>query len=207
MKKSEFTGSAWGIFGWSVLISLSTFLFLIPLAFVMPKYWEWYYSHITIDDKQLEFTNTAPYWGAVGWILFTIVTFGIGAFYAQKKMHQYTISNVHVDGEEEYSSNFRGSAWGLLGWGIISYFAMMAFAIPYAFVLPLIHKWMNDKTMINERQLVFNYSGPYWGAIGWMFFSVVTFGIGSFYAQKRITMWSTENTSFDQDIEYIEEYE
>ncbi len=38
MKESKFTGSAWGLFGWQILISIATMFFLIPAAFVLPKY-------------------------------------------------------------------------------------------------------------------------------------------------------------------------
>lgn len=205
MKKSEFNGSAWGIFGWMVLISLSSFLFLIPLAFVMPRYWTWYYSHVIIDDRQLEFNEEGPYWGAIGWALFSVITFGIGTFFAQKKMNQYIISHVHVAGEPVSESSFYGSAWGIFGWSIVSSLAMFFFMIPYAFVYPLVAKWQNDHTIVSGRQLVLDYSGPYWGVIGWAIFSAVTFGIGSFYAEKKLTQWLFANTHFDQDIEYIEE--
>jgi len=196
MKESKFTGSAWGLFGWNILILLSAYLLLIPVAFVLPKYFRWYYSNMEIDGKKLEFEYEGPWWGILGWILFIIVTLGIGSFYASKKIIQFTVKNTKVVGESGEVSSFDGSAWGILGWSLLTSLCTYLLLIPLAFIIVPINIWYNEHIKISGRQLSFKHKGPWWGIIGWMMFSIVTLGIGSFYAQKRQIQWSVENTHF-----------
>lgn len=195
-KQSSFTGSAWGLFGWYLLIGLSAYLLFIPLAFIMPKYMQWYYENTKVDGKQLEFKYEGPWWGAIGWMLFTFVTLGIGAFYAMKKMTQFEFEHTHIVGEKEAISGFEGSAWGILGWSFLAAISAYLLMIPYCFVIVSSTKWFRKNTFISGNRLEFDYEGPWWGAIGWMLFSFVTLGLGSFYAEKKIIQWSIENTHF-----------
>lgn len=196
MKESKFTGTAWGLFGWNILLALSAYILLIPLAFVVPKYFKWYYSKMEIDGKKLEFEYEGPWWGIIGWILFIIVTLGLGSFYASKRITQFTIKNTKVIGESGEESSFDGSAWGILGWNLLSSLCGYLLFIPLAFVIVSINVWSNEHTKISGRQLIFKHDGPWWGIIGWLFFSIVTLGIGSFYSQKKQIQWSVANTHF-----------
>ena len=196
IKQSRFTGSAWGLFGWNILIILSTFLLFIPLAFVMPKYAKWYYSHWEIDGKKLIFDYEGPWWGYLGWMLFGFVTFGIGLYYATKKMMQFEISHTHVIGEDGSISKFNGSAFGIFGWAMISALGAYLLLIPLCFIIVSSNKWYHEHTIISGRRLVFTYEGAWWGLLGWTLFTLVTFGIGGYYAQKRQIQWTVENTHF-----------
>lgn len=197
MKESKFTGSAWGLFGWNILIALSAYLLLIPIAFVIPKYFKWYYENMEIDGKKLEFEYEGPWWGILGWILFIIVTLGIGSFYASKRIMQFTIEHTKVVGESGEESSFDGSAWGILGWSMLTSLCTYLLLIPLAFVIVPINVWYNQHTKISGRQLTFKHEGPWWGILGWMLFTIVTLGIGSFYAQKKQIQWSVGNTHFE----------
>ena len=160
MTESKFTASAWGLFGWNILIALSAYLLLIPLAFVYPKYVKWYYSHVTIDGKQLEFEFDGPWWGILGWFLFIIVTFGLGSFYAMKKIAQFNIEHTHVVGEGELPSSFDGSAWGILGWSLATSLSAYLLLIPLAFVFVLTNRWYNEHTTISGKRLNLVHEGP-----------------------------------------------
>jgi uncharacterized membrane protein YjgN (DUF898 family) len=200
MKESRFTGSAWGLFGWSILLTLSAYLLLIPIAFVLPKYLKWYYSHIEIDGKQIEFDYDGPWWGVLGWILFSVITLGIGTFYASKKMIQFTVEHTKVKGELEAESSFDGSAWGLFGWSILTSLSVYLLFIPLVFLIVTINKWFNSHTIYSGRQLSFKHDGAWWGIVGWMLFSIITLGIGSYYAQKKQIQWSIRNTHFVEQV-------
>jgi hypothetical protein len=75
--------------------SLSVYLLFIPLVFLIVSTNRWYNSHTMYSGKQLTFKHDGPWWGVLGWALFSVITFGIGSFYAQKKEIQWTISHTH----------------------------------------------------------------------------------------------------------------
>ena len=195
MENSQWTGSAWGILGWRIVITIASMLFLVPLAFVIPKYNKWFYSKMTIDGKQLEFREDGPWFGFIGWMLFSIITLGLGSWYASKKMHQWTIKRVHVNGEEG-SSYWTGSAAGILGYGVLQALSIYLFFIPFLFVIVVVEKWYTKNTYIDGKQFEFRYEGAYWEMIGWIFLVVITLGLASFFVEKKITQWSVENTHF-----------
>ncbi len=196
MQESKFTGSAWGLFGWNILIAISAYFLLIPLVFVIPKYYKWYYSHVVIDGKQLELDYDGPWWGIIGWVLFSVITLGIGSFYATKKINQYFTKHTKVQGESESESSFDGSAWGIFGWSLLVTLSVYLLLIPLVFFIGKINKWINNHTKISGKQLIFTHNGPWWGILGWMLFSIITLGIGSYYAEKKRIQWSIGNTHF-----------
>jgi hypothetical protein len=201
MKKSDWTGSAWGLLGWNILLTLSAYFFVFPLAFVLPKYLKWYYSKKTIDGKQLEFRDDGePAWEYIGWILFALFTFGIGAFFAQKKIYQWELSRVHIQGENG-NSGWNGSATGIFGYALLSTFSIYLFFIPYLFVLVTERKWVISKQLLDNKELSFEYSGAYWGILGWIIFIYFTLGIGTWYAEKKIIQWGARHTHFLNPIE------
>lgn len=197
MKKSSFTGSAWGLFGWNLLIGLSFMLFIIPAAFVIPKYVKWYYDHVIIDDEELEFTFDGPWFGFLWYIILISITFGLAAPYAVKKIYQWETSNTRIKNQFGQNSEFTGSAWMILGYGVLSGLSVYLFAIPLAWLAVYQQKWINRNTVISNKKLTFDYEGPWFGIIGWMLFSIFTLGIGSYYAQKKQYQFFLEHTHFE----------
>lgn len=195
MKKSSWTGSAWGILGWSLLLLLSFYFFIIPIVFVLPKYLKWYYSHATIDGEKLEFREDGPYWGLLGWLVFTIITLGLGSWYATKRMTKWELARVHIVGENK-ESDWTGSAMGLFGYQILSVLSIYLFFIPYLFVFVAFEKWITKHWVLDARELEFQYEGAYWKLIGWIFLTIITLGLASWFVQKKITQWSFEYTHF-----------
>lgn len=196
MKKSEFNGSAWGLFGWNILLMIAVMFFIIPVVFVIPKYYKWYYSHVIIDGKQLYFDYDEPWWGFLGWLIFGYITLGLGAIYASKKMIQFEISHVKMIDESGAISEFNGSAWGLLGWGLLTVISVYLLIFPVCFVIVKMNKWFTSHTIISGKQLTFDFDGAWWGFLGWMLFIFVTFGLGAYYAQKKELQWIFSNTHF-----------
>ncbi|NLG81200.1 MAG: DUF898 domain-containing protein [Bacilli bacterium] len=205
MRKSQFTGSAWGLFGWQVLLTISVLLFVIPIVFVFPLYVKWLYEHLEIDGKQLEFDYDGPWWGLLGWSLFAFITFGIGSFYATKRIIQFMIKHAKIKGESTDGSEFAGSAWYIflfwILWGLCGY----AFFIPLAFLFPYMSKYMVTNTKYSGRVLKFTSEDIWWGAYGWFMLAVLTFGFGAFYAQKRMIQWIVNHTNFEKVNERIYE--
>ncbi len=195
MRQSKWTGSALGILGWSILLAVSMYLLFIPFLFVLPKYLKWYYSHMTIDGKQVEFREDGPYWGLLGWMLLIMITLGLASWYASKKIMQWELSRVHI--VDEYGvSTWTGSAWGILGYGILATISMYLFFIPFLFVVVIISKWVTSHWIMDDKQLQFEYEGAYWGLLGWMLLTIITFGLASWYVQKKVTQWAVSHTHF-----------
>ncbi|AUD63731.1 hypothetical protein BK010_09055 [Tenericutes bacterium MO-XQ] len=201
MKESKFTGSACGLFGWNLLIVLATYAFIIPVVFVLPKYVKWYYSHVTIDGEQLEFKFEGPWWGYLGWTLFVIATLGLGGPYAAKKMAQWEIQHTHIIGDTESNSDFDGSAWGILGYSLLSVLSIYALIFPFAWMYVILNRWYNNHTVISGKRLSLRHDGPWFGVLGWILFAFITLGIGSFYAQKKQIQWIYAHTHFTDLIE------
>lgn len=201
MKESKFTGSAWGLFGWNLLIVIATYALIIPVVFVLPKYVKWYYSHVIIDGEQLEFKYDGPWWGIIGWMLFVIVTFGFGGPYAAKRIIQWEIKHTHVKGDHEGLSEFDGSAWGILGYSILTTFSIYLFIIPFAWMYVILNRWYHNHTVISGRRLSLDHEGPWFGIFGWILFTFITLGIGSFYAQKKEIQWIYAHTHFINEVE------
>jgi hypothetical protein len=55
-KVSDFDGSAWGLFGWSILSIFSIYLFFIPFIFIYAPLNRWYDERTIIDGNRLQFT-------------------------------------------------------------------------------------------------------------------------------------------------------
>ena len=195
MKKSKWTGSAWGILGWRLLLLLSFYFFIIPMVFVLPKYLKWYYAHATIDGEKLEFREDGPHWGLLGWLVFSIITLGFGSWYATKRMTKWELARVHIVGENK-DSDWTGSAMGLFGYQILSVLSIYLFFIPYLFVFVTFEKWSTKHWVLDARELEFQYEGAYWDLIGWLFLTIITLGLASWFVEKKITQWSFEYTHF-----------
>jgi hypothetical protein len=201
MKESKFTGSAWGLFGWNLLIIVATYALIFPVVFVIPKYIKWYYSHVTIDGEQLEFEHNGPWWGYLGWILFMVITLGLGSFYASKKMAQWELRHTHVQGDTEHESDFDGSAWGILGYSALSVLSIYLLIFPFAWAYVALNRWYTKHKVISNRRLILEHDGPWFGVLGWLLFAIITLGIGSFYAQKKELQWLYGHTHFAKSIE------
>lgn len=196
MKKSEFTGSAWDLFGWNVLSIIVGYVFIL-YPWYITRYSKWYYSNLIIDGRKVYFDYNKSYWGIFLWIFFILITLGIGTFYAIKKINEWQLSHVHFVDEERGESTFDGSAWGLFGYSILGQLSLLAFFIPYFFWYVGITKWITKHSVIDGKRLQFTYNGAYFGILGWGLFAILTFGLGSWYAQKRIIQWEASHTHLE----------
>jgi hypothetical protein len=194
MKESKFTGSAWAIFGRSILSTLSAFLLFIPLIAIVPSYYRWYFDNILIDGKKVEFDYDGVWRGAFGWFLFSSLTFGLGSFYASKRIMKFVISHTHFVGGTGGLSDFNGTAIEIFGYSILCFIAVYFFLIPIAWAYVATARWGIKKVVIDGESMSFVSEDAWFGVIGWAIFALITFGLGSFYAQKRIDMWLISHT-------------
>lgn len=199
MKKSQFTGSAWEILVWMLIISVASSLLLFPVAFVIPHFLKWVYEHTTIDDEKLEFVPDGPAWKVLGWMLFAVITFGIGAFYAMKKIRIWELERVRIVGAEK-TSTFEGNAWEILGYTFLLSIAVGLFLIPLAWVLAIVLRWNNSRTLLSGRRLQFVREKPWFGVIGWTLFAAITLGLGTFLAMKKMIIFAVEHTHFIEEV-------
>ncbi|MDY0023302.1 MAG: DUF898 family protein [Candidatus Izemoplasmatales bacterium] len=97
MEESRFTGGLLGLIGINIL---SFILILFTLGIGLP--WavcikqRWYAEHTYINGKRLAFVgNGGQLFGQyIKWLLLTIITIGIYAFWLNIKMHKWVVSKT-----------------------------------------------------------------------------------------------------------------
>jgi hypothetical protein len=119
MKESKFTGSARAFFGRSILSTLSALLLFIPLIAIVPSYYRPYFDNIEIDGKKVEFDYDGVWWGILGRLLLLLITFGLGGYYAEKRILKFAISHANFSGETGGLSDFNGTAVEIFGYSIL----------------------------------------------------------------------------------------
>lgn len=187
MKRSTFTATAWEIFVWNLLLIFSVMFFIIPVVYVYPRYQKWFFSNVIIDDQRVEFvSDDEPYWGLLGWALFSLITFGIGSFYAAKQIAIWTASHIRFEGESTVDSSFTGNALEIFAYSLLSTISINALVFPFAWVIAITCRWAVSHITVSGKRLIFQDEGPWFGVVGWILFSLITLGIGSFYTQKKI---------------------
>lgn len=97
--QSKFNGSAWGLFG---LTLLSFFVIVISLGFAMPwaicKKQRWLAEHTTIDGLHVVFEGTAGdiFWRTIGWTWLIGLTLGLYSYCAQIKLQKWITENTYL---------------------------------------------------------------------------------------------------------------
>jgi|SRR5690554_6260239 len=96
-KESTFTGSNWGLIWRSIVMSYGmVFTLLIATPWLMAWYFKWYYSHIIIDNTQLEFTGSGKdMFFYYTYLLLTIITVGIAGIFMMAWLERRTMALVH----------------------------------------------------------------------------------------------------------------
>ena len=96
--KSEFTGGLFGLIGirlLGVIISVFTLGLGVPFATCISE--RWFAKHTIIDGQQLYFDGKAIqlFGNYIKWLLLTIVTLGIYAFWLGIKMRKWVVLHTH----------------------------------------------------------------------------------------------------------------
>lgn len=97
-KESTFTGSNWGLIWRPIVMSLGISLSLfIATPWLMAWFFNWYFSNMVVDGKQLEFTGTgSDMFFIYLYFLISIVTVGFGAIFMMAWLHRKVMAHVHI---------------------------------------------------------------------------------------------------------------
>jgi len=210
----RFDGGAatyWGTGLLAAIITVFTFGLGYPFALVLLERWK--AKHTYIEGRKLKFNASA--WGLIGrwilWVVLTIITLGIYSFWVQPRIMRWKIEHLEFDttstadnpapaeGRSDVPAfRFDGGAATYWGTGLLAFLVTtftLGLAFPFALVLLL--RWKAKHTYIEGRQVSFDGTG--FGLFGnwlkWMFLTVITVGIYSFWIQPRLIKWSVEHQS------------
>jgi|GEM_PF-3125783 len=106
---------------------------------------------------------------------------------------------------------FDGSAWGILGHiflgMIMSIFAIFTLGFSLAWWIAKFTRWIKEHTVLNNRRLRFDGNGrQVWGTVVTnVILILITAGLYTWYARKRIIRWEVKHTSFEDYEEYFED--
>lgn len=98
--------------------------------------------------------------------------------------------------EESY---FDGKLIEVIGLGIVSVLAcIFTLFIAYPWVICMFCNWEAKHTVIEGKRLAFDGTpmSLFLKWLKWMFFTIITFGIYSFWISIELKKWKTEHTYF-----------
>ena len=213
-RESEFTGGV--LMSWAVnfTVGLVTLLTL-GLAFPAMLCWEerWKAEHTYINGRQLKFDGKGMqlFGKFLLWVLLTVVTIGIYAFFLAVKMKAWTTKHTHfVDNGEavdDYNkSNFDGKWYQYLGVVCLTGFvSLITLGFGSYWAHCYTERWYCRHTYIDGERLCFTgKAGQYFGKrIVWTLLTIITFGIYSFWLQVNMLKWTVSHTVIDDNVEAV----
>lgn len=199
---SYFDGGLIELIGWrllSFLITIITFGIAAPWGACM--IYSYQINHTVYNGKRLKFEGTGGdlFVNIFKWVLLSIVTFGIYAFFIPVKKTKWVISNIHFEDEHliKNESFFDGKTIQLIGINILcKILNFISFGLSSAFTYCYKTKWIIKHTVINRKKIVFtgkaiSLFGKY---ILWGFLTVITFGIFGLWVPILMLKWQNKNT-------------
>ena len=199
---SYFDGGLIELIGWKLLAFIIT---LVTLGFAWPwakcMIYSYQIKHTVYNGKRLKFVGTGGdlFVNNFKWVLLSIITFGIYAFFIPVKKTKWVISNIYFEDEECVTgeSFFDGKTIQLIGVNIVcNLLNLISFGLLYSFTCCFKLKWINKHTVINRKKLVFNGKaiGLFGKYILWVFLTTITFGIYGLWLPIKILKWQTTHT-------------
>lgn len=199
---SYFDGGLIELIGWNIL---SFLISVITLGIGAPwgkcMLYSYQMKHTVYNGKRLKFEGTGGdlFVNMFKWILLTIITFGIYAFFIPVRKTKWVISNIHFEDEDfvRNESFFDGKTIQLIGINLLcSILNTISFGLLCPFTICLKMKWINKHTVINKKKIAF--SGKALSLFGkyilWCFLTIITFGIYGLWLPIKMLKWQTKNT-------------
>ena len=208
--ESKFNGNAKGYFG---LCLLCFVLVVFTLGFGTPwaicKMYRWRCNNLVIDGKQVVFEGKGKklFWRYLGWCILSIITIGIYGLRVPVKLQDWLTERTHfVRSENEpylgdlyTKSRFCGITQGYLCLRIAQItLIIFTLGIALPWVICKEQRWRIDNMIIDGRQLVFAGKGKrlFWRHLVWLFVTILTLGVGSFWMHVKLLKWEAKNTHF-----------
>ena len=206
--ESQFDGKLIQLIGWNVASSLIT-VFTLGLATPVAICWKerWIKKHTVYQGKRLEFDGTAGqlFGNWIKWLLLSVVTLGIYAWFIPLKMHDWKAKHTHGCGEfKSLGGAFDGKLLQMIVTnilcGLINVFTL---GICFPVTICKKQKWIYKHTVLDGRRLVFSGTGASimgnW--IKWIFLSVITLGIYGLFVPIKLEKWKASHTTLKDGIE------
>ena len=199
---SYFDGGLLELIGWRILASLITVVtFTIARPWAQCMLYAYEYNHTVYYGKRLKFEGRGGdlFVNYFKWIFFTIITFGIYAFFIPVRRQKWLVSNLHFEDEQliKGESFFDGKTLHLIGLNILcAILNTISLGLLFTFTTCFRLKWLYKHTIINKKRIAFtggalNLFGKY---LLWLFLTLITFGIYGWWLRIKMLKWITKNT-------------
>ncbi len=138
---TRFTGGAAAYIGWQLLraaVGLVTAGMTAP--YLDAAYYRWAWKHTMLDGRQLRFDGRGGqiFWRNMRWMLLTLVTAGVYAFWALPAYARWIAENTHYDDPAEGDSAYSGTPRALFRVAAFAVLRTAAVLAGYFLLPPLI---------------------------------------------------------------------
>ncbi len=207
VQKSNFSATVFGWFGVRFLVTLGTiFSFGIALPWLVCFRQKYLASRTHINGKTQRFDGNGVQ--LIGkyllWLLLTILTCGIGAFFLKANLHKWIVSHTHFTEETEETEQKSYYDGTLLMYMVISAVSSFVKTITLGFASPWMHCWkeryLTNHSVIDGHRLDFDGTGLqlYGKKFLWGFLTVITLGIFSHFQEINMKKWTTRHTNLEE---------
>ena len=193
--------------GWIILgfvITVCTFGIGFPLAYIWVLRWQ--YKHSLYDGRRLSFDGKALQlvgkW--VYWIVLSILTLSVYAFFIPKKLLQWKASHLHIAG----ANPCLGGMWKGNGAKLIllrigcALFTLITLWIGKPLAICWKNRYIQKNLIIDGHTISFDGNGAQ--IIGkwviWSILTCITLGIYVFFRNLRIYRWINSHTHINEKI-------
>lgn len=209
MVNSYFDGRVIDYIGWALLLFIITGLsFGIAAPWGKCLFYRYKFNHTVYSGKRLKFEGTGGdlFVNELIWFLLTCITFGIYGWWVPAKKANWVISNLHFEDEEyiEENSYFEDKSIKLFWLNIVwKFLNIISFGLLIPFTMSMKLKYLNKKTVINNKKLIFDGHGisllGYY--ILWGILTFITFGIYGLWVPVKMLKWQVEYTHIKENDE------
>ena len=200
--ESTFDGKLIELIGYNILSFIIT-IFSLTIASAWGKCLVMSYkvNHTIVNGRRLKFEGTGAslFVNRLKWIFFTLITFGIYAFWIPIKQKKWELSNIHFEDEPHVTmeSFFDGNLMQLVllnfACGVLN---TLTLGLAYPLVSCIRLRWLNKHAVINKKKLIFKGTAGslYLHYLLWSFLTVITFGIYGLWLKINLIKWQVKNT-------------
>ena len=101
---------------------------------------------------------------------------------------------------QRLESSFDGGLLQMIGWSIVGFIlTAFTFGLAFPWALCLVYGWKINHTVVEGRRLRFIGNGMslFGNWVKWVFLTIITLGIYSFWLGIALEKWKVKNTIFE----------
>ena len=171
----------WGGHFVTMLICALLSIFIIPIPWMVIKYFRWVLQNISLDGRRLIFTATGGRLliRCIIWFFWALIPI-YGLLTLPKKIAQFVVSHLHFEDQPDGQSEFHGSSIAM--WLL----AIVFFAAPPAMISYLLSHSTIDGVQFVNKASIFAWIAKF---IFWGLMNLITLGFFAFLGAELNAVW------------------